>query len=105
MGGCVMTPEQLREAAKVMLAAADGKAIQFRHRGAGAELGWYVGNNPDHRYDFNHYEYRIKPEPRVISVALYEGKEGYLRSYTHMECVPAGWKRVSDYVGIEVKDE
>ncbi len=59
-----MNQEEIRAAAKVMQAFADGKVIQYRHRfkqnswtsasmSAFEVLGW----------DFINYEYRIKPEP------------------------------------------
>ena len=101
-----MTPEQLREAAAVMLAAADGKAIQRRYL-LGAEMSWEMFDPLNLIWSWYKYEYRIKPEPRKIKVAIYVNPaDGY--HLPIMECdIPRfnGWKRVSDIVEIEVRDE
>lgn len=100
-----MTPEQLREAAAVMLAASEGKVIQFRLRPIKAKNAWNVLANPS--FEWGAYEYRIKPEPRKVKVAIYVNPaDGY--TLPIMECdIPRfnGWKRVSDIVEIEVRDE
>lgn len=98
-----MTPEQLREAAAVMLAAADGKAIESRM--VGAQVPWGPSVRPC--WDFEMFEYRIKPEFWKVRVAIYKNPaDGY-----HLPIMDVylpryeGWERVSDFVEIEVKDE
>ena len=98
-----MTPEQLREAAAVMLAAADGKKIECRTRDTLNE--WVLVVNSV--WNFCVYEYRIKPVPVTMKVALYRDvKTGVVRP---MACSPLvvglSDKLVSDIVEIEVKDE
>ena len=53
-----MTPEELRHAAKVLLAAADGKPIQYYSN----DCCWLVYTDTD--FNFNRWKFRIKPEPR-----------------------------------------
>jgi hypothetical protein len=64
-----MTPEQLRNAAAVMLAAAEGKPLESRPYGT---KEWSTVTTP--AWNWNSVEYRIKPEPRewwlVNSVAF-----------------------------------
>lgn len=54
-----MTREEARKAAEVMLAFANGEKIQYRVKG-GAE--WRVKDAPT--FEWNEYEYRIKPKER-----------------------------------------
>ena len=56
-----MTKEELKEAAKVMEAYANGKKIQCNdnHLGNGE---WVTTDNPSFNWD--KYAYRIKPEPK-----------------------------------------
>lgn len=51
-----MTPEQLRDAAAVMLAAAEGKEIHFRGHGA---TKWYSGAVT---FNWDYFEYKVAPE-------------------------------------------
>lgn len=60
-----MTREEARKAAEVMLAYADGKEIEWSHRG---EEKWLEVGGPDFNWD--HLKYRIKPNEEVE-------KEGY----------------------------
>lgn len=96
-----MTPEQLREAASVMLAAADGKKIQVR---AIAMYGNWVDTNCG-RWDWAKYVYRIKPEPRKVKVQLFRSLD---KTMICPFVVPdediAMWIPVSDIVEIEVKE-
>lgn len=52
-----MTREKAREAAKVMLAYADGKDVNTKYNDA-----WVVDKNPE--FNFGIRSYRIKPEPK-----------------------------------------
>jgi len=53
----------------VLRAHKEGRAIQFRDaKDAGR---WFDAGN--YRWDFHHFEYRIKPEPRTIWVNEYDG--------------------------------
>ena len=52
-----MTPEEMRYAASILLAAADGKQIQGEDDGRYTDLAMP-------RFDFFRETYRIKPEPR-----------------------------------------
>lgn len=94
-----MTPEQLREAAAVMLAAADGEQVQL-----------FIGSNWVDNYDpswqWASCEYRIKPKEQKVKVQLV-----YNESYDRIEAnilnnvmnAPDRWKPCSDVVEIEVK--
>lgn len=102
-----MTPEQLREAAAVMLAAADGKKIEHREyehepwRDSGS-LHLHIS------WNWNRFQYRIKPEPRKVRIQVFRDA-----SYPHTwkpfdvskESPPTWWIPVSDIVEIEVRDE
>lgn len=59
-----MTPTQLKEAAQVMLAAAEGKQVQYMPRSTGqwVPVGWAENRSPS--WDWHTHDYRIKPEPR-----------------------------------------
>ena len=70
-----MTPEELRHAAEVLLAAADGKQIQKRIIN---DRKWFEEDSPD--FDFNAFKFRIKPEPRECWVNFYTSKTGYAHS-------------------------
>lgn len=54
-----MTPEEARKNAKVMLAFADGKNIQFSPQG---KENWQLCKNP--LFDFVDYAYRAQPDPQ-----------------------------------------
>lgn len=54
-----MTPTQLKEAAQVMVAASEGKQVQYRSAG---QLKWVDLVDPS--WDWSSTAYRIKPEPR-----------------------------------------
>jgi hypothetical protein len=56
-----MTPEEVREAAAVMLAFADGKKIQERTRSTIANSKWFPETKPD--WDWASCEFRVAPEP------------------------------------------
>ena len=55
-----MTPEELKYAASVMLAAAEGKKIQYRSKGEIHEQ--WGETRPSWNWDL--FDYRIAPEPR-----------------------------------------
>lgn len=55
-----MTKEQTKEAAKVMLAWAEGKDVECRIKGCSS---WVPFENED-EFDFIHCYYRIKPETK-----------------------------------------
>jgi len=58
-------------------AAEAGKQIQRRHRVDHVQLGkieWVDDNEPC--WDFNHYEYRVKPEPLVCFCNFYADGSG-----------------------------
>lgn len=56
-----MTREEARKAAEVMLAYADGKKMEYNSRGSDKweEIEDFALPN----FNWNNYEYRIKPEP------------------------------------------
>ena len=56
-----MTVQEIREAAKVMEAYANGKKIQCNYNCQDNE-GWVDTDNPSFNWD--KYAYRIKPEPK-----------------------------------------
>lgn len=98
-----MTPEQLREAAAVMLAAAEGKPLQVRCAEAG-EISWR--NIEAGSWNWDRFEYRIKPEPRKVKVQVFKSNDGsmLIAHVLDNENRPREWA-VSDIVEIEVKDE
>ena len=55
-----MTREEAKQAAEVMQAYADDKAIQYRKKG---DSEWSKSTIP--AFDWNKYEYRVKPEPKT----------------------------------------
>lgn len=101
-----MTPEQLRVAAKVMEAAAEGKAIEYRSRGVNGQ--WFEGHPA---FDWYECEYRVKPEPVWIDVALYRNKvnRSTIEPFKVMDIKnsPAGqeqWELISDQTRILVRE-
>lgn len=66
-----MTREQAREAAAVMLAFADGKEVQVRVRGGTAP--WtHHSNLLDGTWDWDAFEFRIKPTAKLRPWTAYE---------------------------------
>ena len=63
-----MTREKAREASEIMKAYADGKELQILRMGV-----WGDCNIPP-MFDWNNYDYRIKPEPKYVPFT-YEGRE------------------------------
>ena len=84
-----MTPEEMRYAASILLAAADGKQIQGEDDGRYTDLAMP-------RFDFFRETYRIKPEPRECWVNFYKNpaplafasKEKAERSGARYGCEP-----------------
>ncbi len=101
-----MTPEQLREAAAVMIAAAEGKQIEFKSKFGGNQ--WSLLNVAE--WDFSAWEYRIKAEPRKVKVRLYDDgdKTGPVVFIVPNDPIVGDlhpdWRPVSDIVEIEVKE-
>lgn len=60
-----MTPEQLKQAAAVMLAAAEGAEIQCRKKGSSTNTSWEAEVCDSPVFDWYEYDYRVKPKPRV----------------------------------------
>ena len=98
-----MTTEEIREAAKVMEAYANGKKIQCNdnHLGNGE---WVTTDNPSFNWD--KYAYRIKPEPKYRPFKTQE--ECWNEMLKHQ---PFGWlksikKQEKVHIGrvFEVKD-
>lgn len=62
MGGIIMTREEARKAAEVILAYAEGKEIQLMVRTEGQ--GWKdLPEGEEPKFNFSGFNYRIKPEP------------------------------------------
>jgi hypothetical protein len=102
-----MTPEQLREAAAVMLAAADGKAIQAK---IWDSVGEWSDISPENLMQmiYGRRKIRIKPEPRKVRVRLYKHpSDGPIPIIYALRADDVGGSfiPVSDIVEIEVKDE
>lgn len=57
-----MTVQEIREAAKVMEAYADGVKIQYSHKGQNNWLNWINESPPS--FDWQTFDYRIKQEPK-----------------------------------------
>ena len=80
-----MTREELKEAAKVMEAYANGKKIQCNYNCQDNE-GWVDTDNPSFNWD--KYAYRIKPEPKYRPFKTQE--ECWNEMLKHQ---PFGWVR------------
>ena len=83
-----MTREELKEAAKVMEAYANGKKIQCNYNCQDNE-GWVDTDNPSFNWD--KYVYRIKPEPKYRPFKNQE--ECWTEMLKHQ---PFGWIRNND---------
>ena len=83
-----MTREELKEAAKVMEAYANGKKIQCNYNCQDNE-GWVDTDNPSFNWD--KYVYRIKPEPKYRPFKNQE--ECWKEMLKHQ---PFGWIRNND---------
>ena len=83
-----MLIEELKEAAKVMEAYANGKKIQCNYNRQDNE-GWVDTNNPSFNWD--KYAYRIKPEPKYRPFKTQE--ECWNEMLKHQ---PFGWIRNND---------
>ena len=83
-----MTREELKEAAKVMEAYANGKKIQCNYNCQDNE-GWVDTDNPSFNWD--KYVYRIKPEPKYRPFKSQE--ECWSEMLKHQ---PFGWIRNND---------
>ena len=83
-----MTREELKEAAKVMEAYANGKKIQCNYNCQDNE-GWVDTDNPSFNWD--KYAYRIKPEPKYRPFKTQE--ECWSEMLKHQ---PFGWIRNND---------
>lgn len=57
-----MDREEVRKAAEVMLAFADGKEIQYSNKGQDHWFNWI--NNSAPSFNWGRFDYRIKPEPK-----------------------------------------
>ena len=65
-----MTSDELKEAAAVMLAAAEGKSIQWREReGPNKWVDCLVGSSPC--WNWTRFSYRVKPEKKVGYVNIH----------------------------------
>ena len=83
-----MTTEEIRDAAKVMEAYANGKKIQCNYNCQDNE-GWVDTDNPSFNWD--KYAYRIKPEPKYRPFKTQE--ECWNEMLKHQ---PFGWIRNND---------
>ena len=57
-----MKQEEVKKAAEIMLAFADGAEIQYSHKGQNNWLNWINESSPS--FDWQAFDYRIKPEPK-----------------------------------------
>ena len=81
MGGIIMTREEARTAAELMLAYADGKEIEYRQRG---KREWQSSSTIV--FNWGHYDYRLKKEP---TYRPFKGKdECWAEMQKHQ---PFGW--------------
>ena len=61
-----MNKQQTHEAILIMKAYCDGAEIEFRHQNRTPK--WFDNGSPG--WDFENYEYRIKPKPREFWIDL-----------------------------------
>ena len=54
--------EQIKQAAEIMLAFADGAEIQYSHKGQNNWLNWINESSPS--FDWQAFDYRIKPKSK-----------------------------------------
>jgi len=66
-----MKKEQTLEAIKIMQAACDGKPVQYRRRESNP-IGWSgeISIQDGLAWDWSCFDYRIKPEPMEIELAI-----------------------------------
>ena len=57
-----MEREEVKKAANIMLAFANGAEIQYSHKGQNNWLNWINESSPS--FDWQAFDYRIKPEPK-----------------------------------------
>ena len=57
-----MTREEVKKAAEIMLAFADGAEIQYSHKGKDNWINWINEFSPS--FDWQTFDYRIKPESK-----------------------------------------
>ena len=55
-----MTREEVKKAAEVMIAFAEGAEIQYSHKGQNNWMNWINESSPS--FDWQAFDYRIKPE-------------------------------------------
>jgi hypothetical protein len=67
-----MTPEQAREAAKVLNQWADNPELTVQARHLLGGIGWFDTSDTGPDWDFSYFEYRIKPEPKTLWVVVAE---------------------------------
>ena len=77
-----MTNEELKQAAEVMLAAAEGAAIQVKNVSG---LVWADTNPSDAGWNWNHFTYRIKP---TKTLRPWKPEEVPLGAQTRIDEVP-----------------
>ena len=83
-----MTKEELKEAAKVMEAYANGKTIQCNDNRLG-NGEWVTTDNPSFNWD--KYAYRIKPQPKYRPFKSQEECWSEMQEHTNF-----GWLRRND---------
>lgn len=89
-----MTREEAKEAAKVMLAFAEGVEIQYSHKGQNNWLNWINESSPS--FDWQTFDYRIKKEPKYRPFKTL--KECWNEMLKHQ---PFGWiKDASKHINI-----
>ncbi len=95
-----MTPEQLRAAAKVMEAAAEGKKLESRFRGS---ANWKDASFPG--FDWISNEYRIKVEPLKIPVRLFRHRlSSAIQPFNVLTPISPDWEPCSSAIDVEVRE-
>lgn len=92
IGGLTMNREQAKELLPIIQAFAEGKTIQIRKHG---EECYYDSTNSNLNFALEHYDYRIKQEPKYRPFA--NAEECWQEMMKHH---PFGWvkdKEVGDY--------
>lgn len=86
-----MNKDQTKEAIAVMQAFAAGQEVQLRHRGApGNEWQKYPASDP--KWNWEEFDYRVKPQPRLRPFTAREAVEHLGHTLTNRgEQVEIGW--------------
>lgn len=90
-----MNKAQTKYAVAVMQAHLDGKPIECQRIGTLTEFWIADNNNPELSWNWEEFNYRVKPEPRVFRVWIRENSiYAYHESHAIKSWQSSGWKLI-----------